>query len=229
MTQTIRNTFDWHVYADATCAGLTALIPLPIVDLVFEAYFRRRMPDAIARARGRDLERLAALRLGRRHGGGLSLGGCLSMPIAVLRYILKKLWRKIVYVFAIADATTQVSEYWHRAYLIDHMVGAGHLGPGVDTERAVQVYSLVMAETDTSPLKGLAREVVRGGRRAVGLLARARRRGSAEETESLGEILRSQWSTAERSLRTTATSYNRRYATWPDEPGATSIDTANPS
>jgi hypothetical protein len=219
---TAGSSFDWHVYADATCAGLTALIPLPLVDLLFEAYFRRRMPEAIARVRGSEIERLTSLRLGRSARDGLSLGGCLMVPIAALRYILKKFWRKIVYVFAIADATAQVSEYWHRAYLIDHMVKAGHLGHGVDTDRAVAVFSRVMAEADTSPLWGLARQVASGGPRLLRLLVRARRRGSVEETKSLAEILRPHWGAAEASLRATAVAYNRSYTSWPDEAPGTS-------
>jgi hypothetical protein len=213
-----RNGFDWRVYADATCAGLTALIPLPVIDLVFEAYFRRRIPEAIAKARGRELERLTVLRLGRGSGGALSLSGCLAVPISALRYILKKLWRKIVYVFAVADAAAQLSEYWHRAYLIDHMIGAGHLDRGVDVERAVSVFGRVLAEADTSPLKGLARQVASGTPRILRTLLRARRRGSLEETESLGEILQSHWGAAEESLQAVAVSYNSNYRSWPDLP-----------
>ena len=42
--------FDWRIYADATCAGLSVLIPLPFVDTAFETVFRRRIPGTIARA-----------------------------------------------------------------------------------------------------------------------------------------------------------------------------------
>jgi hypothetical protein len=213
-----RAVFDWRVYADATCAGLTALIPLPVVDLVFEAYFRRRMPEAIARTRGRELGRLTVLRLGRRRGGSLSVRGCLAIPITVVRYILKKLWRKIVYVFAMADAAAQLSEYWHRAYLIEHMILAGHLDDGVDVERAVTVFGRVMDQADTSPLRGLARQVASGTPRIVRTLVRARRRGSVEEAESLGKILRSHWGVAEQSLQAVAISYNRLYRSWPNPP-----------
>jgi len=50
-------TLDWRICADATCAGLSVLIPLPLVDLVFETVIRRRIPGAISKVRDREIER----------------------------------------------------------------------------------------------------------------------------------------------------------------------------
>lgn len=204
-------TFDWRIYAEATCAGLTALLPLPFVDLAFEAYFRRRMPATIARVRKQDLADGARRRFGRGLGRLISLEGCLAVPLGVVRYVVKKLWRKIVYVFAIADATSSVSAYWHRAYLLDHLVRAGHAAPDVDWPRSAAVFERVLAETDTSPLMGLARQTVASVHRVFRLLVLARRRGAAAETESLSTILRSHWDAAERSLSAVAVRYNVEY------------------
>jgi hypothetical protein len=46
--------FDWEVYANATFAGLAVLIPIPLVDWVFEEVFRRRMPAAIITYRNQE-------------------------------------------------------------------------------------------------------------------------------------------------------------------------------
>ncbi len=205
-------TFDWRIYAEATCAGLTALVPLPLVDLAFETYFRRRMPTTIARVRRRDLADGARRRLAGGGGPVLSLEGCLALPLSLARYITKKIWRKVVYVFAIADATSLVSAYWHRAYLLDHVISAGHTGPEVDWRRSAEVFDKVLNETDTGPLMGLARQTVSSVHRALRLLILARRRGAAEETESLSSILRSHWDAAESSLVTVALRYNDEYA-----------------
>jgi len=205
-------TFDWRIYAEATCAGLTALLPLPFVDLGFEAYFRRRMPATIARVRKQELPGGARRRFGRGLGKLVSLEGCLAIPVGVVRYIVKKLWRKIIYVFAIADATSLVSAYWHRAYLLDHVIRAGHAAPDVDWPRSAAVFEKVLAETDTGPLMGLARQTVANAHRVFRLLVLARRRGAAEETESLSTILRSHWDAAERSLYDVAVRYNAAYA-----------------
>jgi hypothetical protein len=203
--------FDWRIYADATLAGLSALAPLPFVDVAFEAYFRRRMPGAIARARDRDLAAGARRSFGRGTGRLLSMTGCLAVPLGIARYVVKKLWRKVVYVFAIADATSQLSQYWHRAYLLDHLIRAGHAGPGVDWPRASVVFETVLEETDTGPLMGLARQTVASSHRVLRLLVRAKRRGAAEEADSLAAILRSHWTAAEVSLIRVALRYNETY------------------
>jgi hypothetical protein len=209
--------FDWRVYSDATCAGLSALIPIPLVDLVFEGYFRRRMPATIARVRGRDLDRWDRIRLGRGHGVLVSVAGCLAIPVMAVRYVLRRLWRKIIYIFAVADATGLVSEYWHRAYLLDHTISAGHFAPEADRDRAVRAFGQALREADTSPLLGLARQMVSGTRRVFRVLLRARRRGASEETGSLAEVLGSHWASAERSMQAVAIRYNDLYAAASDE------------
>jgi len=128
------------------------------------------------------------------------------------RYILRRIWRKIIYIFAIKDATTALTEYWHRAFLIDHMVRAGHLAPGVDTGLAVRVYRHVLQEIDPGPLTGLARQTVANARHVFHLLIRARRLGAAEVTKSLSEVLSSHWKVASESLVATSLRYNEQYA-----------------
>jgi hypothetical protein len=130
----------------------------------------------------------------------------------IARYVLRRLWRKIIYIFAIKDATTALTEYWHRAFLIDHMVRAGHLEPDTDTDLAVRVYRQVLNEIDPSPLTGLARQTVANARHVLRVLARARRLGAAEVTKSFGEVFSSHWMVASESLLVTSQRYNARYA-----------------
>jgi len=204
--------FDWRIYSDATCAGLSVLIPLPLVDMVFETIFRRRIPGTVARIRRQTVALGVRRRLGRGADGPLSLSGCLVLPMAVGKYILRRLWRKIIYIFAVKDATTALAEYWLRAYLTDHMIRAGHLAPGADTDLAIEVYAGVLGTIDPSPLMGLARQTVANARQVVRLLVRARRIGSTEVTRSLGEVLSSHWKAAEASFQAVADLYNVRYA-----------------
>ncbi len=203
--------FDWHIFADATCAGLAVLIPLPLVDLVFEALFRRRMPGAIARTRGRPLEPALRRQLGRGADRPLSLEGCLSLVVKAMLYVLTRIWRKIIYILAVRDSVTAISRYWHRAFLIDHMLRAGHLEPAVDTELAVRVFRRTVQATDPGPLTGLARQTVASSRRVLRLLLEARRLGAATVTRELGQILDSHWDLAADSLAATAERYNRLY------------------
>jgi hypothetical protein len=204
--------FQWPVFADATCAGLSVLIPLPLVDLVFETIFRRRIPGSISKIRRREIDLDTRRRLARPLTGALSWSGCVALPFMVLRYIVRRVWRKIIYIFAVKDATSALTEYWHRAFLIDHIVRAGHLDRGADTGLAVRVFRDVLLEIDPSPLLGLARQTVANVHHVLRLLVRARRLGAVEVTRSLGDVFSSNWRMAESSMRETATSYNRRYA-----------------
>ena len=86
------------------------LIPLPLVDGIFETVFRRRIPGTIARARRREVAPLVRRRLGRAGDGSLSIQGCLKLFFTAIRYVLRKIWRKVIYIFSIKDAATALSE-----------------------------------------------------------------------------------------------------------------------
>jgi len=202
---------DWRIFSDATCAGLSVLIPLPLIDIVFETIFRRRIPATVAKVRRREMAPEIRRKLGRGLDGPLSLSGCLAIGLATVKYVLRRIWRKIIYIFAVKDATTALTEYWHRAFLIDHMVRAGHLDPGADSDLALQVSMDVLRDIDPSPLTEMARQTVANVHHVFRLLVRARRLGAAEVTRSLGEVLSSHWKVTEDSMEATAKLYNERY------------------
>jgi hypothetical protein len=203
---------DWQVYADATCAGLSVLIPLPLVDLAFEVLFRRRIPQTIVGYRKAEVAPGTRRQFVRSLSTPFSLEGCLTALVAVVKYLARRIWRKIIYIFAVKDAVTALTEYWHRAVLLDHMVRIGHLGPGADIGLAARVFSGVLRDIDPSPLSGLARETVANANRVVRLLLRARRLGAEEVTRSIGEVMSSHWRLASTSLEATTHLYNVRYA-----------------
>lgn len=182
-----------------------------MVDSIFETVFRRRIPGTIARARDREVAPMVRRQLGRSVDGSLSLQGCLKLFVTAIRYVLRKIWRKIIYIFSIKDAATALSEYWHRAYLIDHMTRAGHLEAGADTDLAVEVFKRTLRAADLSPLMGLARQTVANAHHVLRILSRARRLGAAEVARSLGDVLASHWKGAEASLVSVGEDYNRRY------------------
>ena len=214
--------FDWRVYADATCAGLSALIPLPLVDLAFEGVFRRRMPQAVARARGARLDPTGRGLLAR--GGGClpTASSCLAVPLWAARYVVKKLWRKLVYVLSVVDAVEQTSRYWHRAYLMDHVVRSGHLAPGRDVGWTAACFDAALDRVDTGAVRGVARQVVTSTGHVGRLLVRARR-GTAEQAAARQEdFLRSRWPTVQRALARTVPVYEelRRQRTGAPEAAA---------
>lgn len=212
--------FAWRVWADATCAGLTPLVPVPVLDLVLERYFRRRMPRAIAQARGRSLDERAARRLGR-GDALLSASGCLAVPMIAVWYVLKRLWRKLIYVLAVADASRALSEYWHRAGLIDHMVRSGHLEPGAPLEWPLAAAEHVLRTADTDSLRAVARQVAEGSRHVARTLWRARRRGTTDLTERQRSFLAAHWAGVERSVAEVVARYDALLRTWAKDAAAT--------
>lgn len=209
---------DWRVYADATCAGLSTLIPLPGVDMVTEAVFRQRMPTAIARARGVDLASGAVKLFGRGRGDFLSLESCLVVPFFLAKRILRRIWRKIIYIFTIKDAADQLSLYWHRAFLLDHIIRAGHAGPGADIDRTFDVFEAVLDEADTSGARSLARQMVVGAHHATAVVRRARRGGAEETTPDQRDFLKAHWDVLYGSLSRVAAAYNEAYSAWEIKP-----------
>jgi hypothetical protein len=201
---------DWRLWADATCAGLSVLIPLPVVDLAFESLFRRRIPRAVARVRGVTLSPAAARRLGQLRFD--LVGGCLAVPFVVILWILKRVFRKLLYVLTVADAVDALSAYWHRAFLIDHLVRSGHLGADADLDRVGKVFDEVLAAADVSGVKGLARQVVAATGHVPRLLRRARRRGAEEATGAIRGMVDAHWQVLDTSLRAVAAAFDRRWA-----------------
>lgn len=190
--------FDWLVYADATAAGLAVLIPIPILDWLLEQYFKRRMAGVIAKRNGRSITPAI-----RRALDAPSKGlwpGCLMWPIRLLLYLLKNIYRTLIFILSIKDATDNLSYYWHRAFLLDYMAHRGDLDNLARAQIAGQAMSEVLNSITTSPLTGLAQQIVHHGRltirQALRLLFRWRRK--QEEPRAISESrqeLASQWPT----------------------------------
>lgn len=205
---TLHPGFEPSVYADATLAGLTPLVPVPFLDWWLEERFRRRMVRRIAQHRGRRLTPAArrALNVG---GRGLLVAGLLFLLKLPVRLILK-LVRKLVYVLAIKEATEKLSFYWQRAFLIDHMVQAGHLEDDESARLAQQALRQTL-ERVPSPLMALAGQLVQ----RVWSLRPFRRRApvagiAAAAAEQQGFVER-QWAAYEGFLRQLAAQYDRAY------------------
>jgi hypothetical protein len=200
---------EWQVLADATFAGLSPLVPLPFLDLVLEAYFRRRLPRTIARLRRVDVhpDLLAALGRGEPL---LDLRGCLLVPFKLVVWVLKRIFRKLVYVLAVADAATKLGEYWHRAALVDHLMRSGVLEQ--DAVRALDLFARVLDEADTSPILGVAREMVATTHRALRMLLRARRDPDAPQTAVQERVLQANWGRVEQSFEEVRASFDAAWA-----------------
>lgn len=187
--------FDWIIYADATFAGLALLLPIPFVDGLVESYFRRRMPIDIARRRGRALP-LQSIRAVNRQRDTL-WPGCLLWPIQAVVYLIRNLWRTIVYILTIYDTSEKLSYYWHRAFLLDYAIIRGDLDRPARAELAAAALHHVLENTQTSPLLNLAQEIVAATRQRLGALARGiyrwLRREKTPEVGRTAETLAARW------------------------------------
>lgn len=212
----ITTDFDWVVYADATFAGLSILLPIPFVDTWLEEYFRRRMPRDIARRRGRVLSR-AALREINRTGGGGFLRGCLLWPIEQVIYLVRNMYRTLVYLFTIVDATDKLSHYWHRAFLLDYMITRGHLDAAGSAAAAAEAMRRVLQTTKTSPVRNLAQETIDFAAGHVRGLTRAvfrflRRKEQTAEFRRERQTIATRWAEFHDYFVDLAATYEKTYA-----------------
>ena len=205
-----RTRFDWIIYADATFAGLSVLIPIPLLDVAFELFFRRRMPGVIARRNGRTLDKETIQELNRLPPGCLQT--CLGWPILILLTFLKRLYRTILYFLSIKDATDNLSLYWHRAFLLDYMVRSGYVDDPATVPIAAEALRQLLDDTPTSPFTQLAQEVVAGAHHIFATLRRVIRRGEEDEVVAKAkERMATIWSSYDEYLAEVAVRYDQRY------------------
>lgn len=204
-----RTGFAWPVYANATFAGLSVLIPVPLVDWVFERFFRLRIPGSIARYRGQPVPAPVIDTLNQSSEG--CLGSCLTLPFKAVLILLKRLSRKILYFLTVKEASDQISFYWHRAFLIDYMLLAGHLEDEVSARVAREAMAQVLVDTTTSPLSSLAESMVSGTRHLFRTLRRARRGEEDELVQQKKTFLARRWSEFEGYLQELAARYYQVY------------------
>jgi hypothetical protein len=127
MSPKVDTSFNWATYADATFAGLSALIPIIALDWLCEQYFKRRIPSAIAKSRGTTLPLAVQYELNKNHNRAGCVKSCLLLPILTGFWLLKKLSKKILYFLSVKEAADNVNYYWHQAFLMDYALTAGHL------------------------------------------------------------------------------------------------------
>jgi hypothetical protein len=201
--------FDWSRYADATLAGLSVLIPIPFVDDAFESYFRGRIPGAVARSRGGVLSDEVRAVLEEEDAAGR--GGCAALPARLVVGLFKRLSRKLLYFLTVKQATDRLSHYWYRAFLMDHMLAAGHLESTGSARVAHQAMEELLATT-VGPLPRLARQMVTQMRNVWPALRRARRGEEPDEVRQARNQLERRWNELAEHLDAVAARYDEAYA-----------------
>lgn len=168
-------TFDWAIYANATFAGLAVLFPIPIIDWLLEAFFRRRILSSIVNRRGHQLSPQVIRLLNNEQFGFKScLSGCFTLPFVFTFWLIKKISRKIIYFLTIKEATDQLSYYWHQAFLLDYMLLRGHLKDEQTALLAREAMTQVLESITISPLIQLARQIMSSPRYILATIRQAR-------------------------------------------------------
>ena len=209
MPEACTTDFDWSRYADATLAGLSVLIPIPFVDDAFEGYFRKRIAGAVARSRGRTLPNEVRAVIEEEDAAGR--GGCATLPARLVVGLFKRLSRKLLYFLTVKQATDRLSHYWHRAFLMDHMLASGHLESADSARVAHQAMEELLA-TIAGPLPRLAQQMVAQMRNVWPALRQARRGEEPDEVRQTRNQLERRWSEFAEHLGDVAARYDQVYA-----------------
>ena len=94
----------------------------------------------------------------------------------LLYQFVKRFSKKVLYFLTVKDAVDTLSHYWHRAFLLDYMIRAGHLQEQTAATYAAAALSETLAEVRESPPSALARQVVRQTHHVLRLLLSMLRR-----------------------------------------------------
>ena len=209
---TASTAFHWSLYSDATFAGLSILVPFPFVDSAFEWFFKRRVPGAIARWRGRRLPPAVLDELNR--GKGSWLEGCLMLPVTLTWGLIKRLSKKVLYFLTIKEATDHLSYQWHRAFLIDYALQQGHLETADSAEVARLAMEYALATATTSPLENLAQQLIPHTRHITRSLRQARKGVEDDVIDEKRTMMAKAWAGFGEYLADVAFRYEQTYVKW---------------
>jgi len=202
--------FDWATYADATLAGLSVLIPIPLLDLAFEYYFRTRMPRAIAKRHKQELQPTVVQTLNRKQGEGF-WKGCLTITVQGLISLIKRISRKILYFLTVKEATDMVSRYWHQAFLLNRATQQGHLDNLETAQQARAAIDEILETITTSPLAQLAQNITEGTRHIFRSLRQARQGTEDDSIEAKRAQMQQHWADFAPYFDSLAVQYDQVY------------------
>lgn len=170
-------------------AGLCPLIPIPFIDDVIIGKLRKRMIEGQLAAAGLEPGRMQ-VNLITYIEPEIRLMGCL---FGVVWTVLKKIFRKIVFLFALKDCVDHASRMVHHGWLVQYAITTGILGAhtfeaGNDAIKLVRDSVLHASDDlDTRPFNQALKRIFRGSgalmRTAAGALGRLLRAGGANRRQ----------------------------------------------
>lgn len=161
------------ITTSAILAGVCALSPFPFIDDLIIGAIRRHMVRRQFRARGMELSWGQRRALTRTHRNFLV--GCL---LGVVIYPIRKIFRKVFYIFAVKEAVDVASRLLHQGLLVEHALAAGCVDPAAlggdraPLERLNRAIHDTCEDVGTSPINRILRNSFAGGRVFLGRLGR---------------------------------------------------------
>jgi hypothetical protein len=170
-------------------AGLCPLIPIPFIDDVIIGKLRKRMISGQLEAAGLDPGRMQ-VNLITYIEPEIKLLGCL---FGVAWMVIKKIFRKIVFLFALKDCVDHASRMVHHGWLVQYAITTGTLSQhtfdqGNDAIKLVRDSVLHASDhLDTRPFNQALKRIFRGSgalmRSSAGALGRMLTAGGARRRE----------------------------------------------
>jgi hypothetical protein len=213
MVQKAETSFDWVMYADATYAGLSALIPIIGVDWLFEQYFKRRIPSAIAKGRDQSLPLIVQYELNKNYNRAGCVKSCLLLPVLTGFWLLKKFSKKILYFLSVKEAADNVNYYWHQAFLIDYALVAGHLETPESAKKVRITIDNIIDQSVSSPLYPLAGQVVENVPHVLRTFFKVLRGKNSDVANQTQQAMSSKWAEFATYLQTIVQKYEEGYQT----------------
>lgn len=157
-------------------AGLTGLVPVPLLDTWLQNRARRGLVRRVLQARGLTLapEELAAL-------ADTPSGGCLGVLLAVLIWPVKKVLRTVFFAWEVKTVADVASEVFHRALLLEEALDRGWV-PG-DLTRVRAAMDTALARVDTRTIERNLWGALRDRKHAHNDAVRAAVKGSRRSTD----------------------------------------------
>jgi hypothetical protein len=204
----------------AVLAGLTPLIPVPLVDDMLKSYFRKRLVRSLAASAGRVLNDEEVEALASERGSGC-MSGCVTTALV---YPVKAVFRKIFYFLEWKRAADLTSRTYHFGCLVAHALRPrpDGLSP-LDLRGARAVNEAIEAVCREAPIKPL--ETAVGGtfrasknalRGAAALLAGSLRREAPRPADVAAAVERVEPEEA-RKLDPVVTRLQRSLASVPED------------
>jgi hypothetical protein len=178
----------------AVLTGLTPLIPLPYIDDLVKAYFRRRLVRTLAQEHRVALSNEAVRALADESNFGC-LAGCL---VAAFVYPLKKIFRKIFFFLEWKRAVDTASRTYYTGFLLHHAFASGAVAPAGPhaPEHVRSALESVLRQIGTGLVERAVRETFKKSSGTLKDAARViqsalRGRGGRPSADEVGDVLES--------------------------------------